>query len=156
MGEKQEYYKHLWSKSEGPKGTTRRYKYSSPHCILYPHQSTYYLPWLLPGQEANTKATEPPPNEGEDRVSKKDKDDNLQVVMGTAPPAFTGGKALKIYNLSEIETLIGLKQCYMNSKRDKEYKVLPQYLEAETISRLDRWSPYKERTIAKTLAKIAK
>ncbi|KNZ49944.1 hypothetical protein VP01_4681g2 [Puccinia sorghi] len=90
--------------------------------------------------------------------------------MGTAPPAFTGRKALTTYQFSAIETLIGLKQWYMNTKGDEEYEILPRYLEAvissfrlittflswkETISRLDGWNPYKERTIAKTLAKIA-
>ena len=59
----------------------------------------------------------------------------------------------------------------MNAKRDEEYKVLPRYLETtissfrlvssflswkETIAKLDGWNPYKERTIAKTLATIAK
>ncbi|KNZ47693.1 hypothetical protein VP01_6213g1, partial [Puccinia sorghi] len=76
--------------------------------------------------------------------------------MGTAPPAFTGGKVLTIYQFLAIETLIGLKQCYMNAKRDEEYKIILWYLEVETILRLEGWDPYKERTIAKTLAKIAK
>ena len=73
--------------------------------------------------------------------------------------------------MSAIETLIGMKQCYMNAKRDEEFEVLPRYLEAvissfrliksflswkEAISRLDGWNPYKERTIARNLANIAK
>ena len=72
--------------------------------------------------------------------------------------------------MTAIETLIGLKQCYMNAKRDEEYEILPRYLDAvissfrlissfltwkETISRLDGWNPYKEKNIAKNLAAIA-
>ncbi|KNZ47617.1 hypothetical protein VP01_6281g1, partial [Puccinia sorghi] len=131
---------------------------------------------LLKSQEVNTKAIEPPPKEGRDRISKANKEEDLQVIMEAAPPgqyilnlvymirsqhlilfpAFTGGKALTTYQLSAIETLIGLKQCYMNVKREEEYKVLPRYLEAvislfrlittflswkETILRLDGWNP---------------
>ncbi|KNZ59246.1 hypothetical protein VP01_1776g5 [Puccinia sorghi] len=47
--------------------------------------------------------------------------------MGTAPP---GRKALTMCQLSAIETLIGLKKCYMNAKMDKEYEIHPRYLEA--------------------------
>ncbi|KNZ61297.1 hypothetical protein VP01_1422g1 [Puccinia sorghi] len=69
-------------------------------------------------------------------------------------------------NFDRVETVL-----YMNAKRDEEYEVLPQYLEAvilsfrliktflswkEVISRLDGWNPYKERTMANTLAEIAK
>ena len=59
----------------------------------------------------------------------------------------------------------------MNAKRDEEFEVLPQYLDAiissfrliksflswkEAILRLDGWNPYKVRTIAKNLAEMAK
>ncbi|KNZ58340.1 uncharacterized protein VP01_1947g1 [Puccinia sorghi] len=126
-------------------------------------------------QEANTKAIEPPPKEGGDRVSEADKEDNLQVVMGTAPP----GKRQYLYRRESVDYISTsgnrdddrIETLLHERKKGQGVEVLPRYLQAgissfrlittfllwkETISRLEGWNPYKERTIAKTLAKIAK
>ncbi|KNZ45260.1 hypothetical protein VP01_831g1 [Puccinia sorghi] len=105
----------------------------------------------------------------EGRGRSPDHNGSSGLVQSVSPATRTESTLTLLSSLHRRESADN--QCYMNVKRDKEYEVPPRYLEAvislflliktflswkEVISRLDGWNLYKERTMANTLAEIAK